>query len=115
MGPSVLNVGRRVHDCTIEREARAGVWGLLRTLECVWVNHPDAIREAAHKPHQLALAHRLGLNSYTRCFVPHMKTQATSEKKGTDFYPLTPTYSVGHVGVNGARLDPYGWFTNLVI
>jgi hypothetical protein len=45
----------------IEREARAGMWGLLRTIDAIWVNHPDAIREAAYKPHQLALAHQLGL------------------------------------------------------
>lgn len=46
----------------IEREARAGLWGLLRTIDGVWVNHPDAIREAAYKAHQLSLAHRLGFN-----------------------------------------------------
>jgi hypothetical protein len=51
-----------IQQLFIEREARAGLWGLLRTIECVWVNHPDSIREAAYKSHQLALAHRLGLN-----------------------------------------------------
>jgi len=46
----------------IEREARAGLWGILRTLDGMWVNHPDAIREAAYKPHQLAIAQKLGLS-----------------------------------------------------
>ncbi|MBV9615962.1 MAG: hypothetical protein JO031_10955, partial [Ktedonobacteraceae bacterium] len=45
----------------IEREARAGLWGLLRAIDGVWVNHPDAIREAAYKPRQLSMARRLGL------------------------------------------------------
>src|SRR5579875_3512261 len=39
----------------IEREARAGLWGVLRALDGVWINHPGAIREAAYKPHQLAI------------------------------------------------------------
>lgn len=45
----------------IEREARAGLWGMLRTLNGLWVNHPDAIRAAAYKPRQLALAQHFGL------------------------------------------------------
>jgi hypothetical protein len=50
-----------IQQLFIEREARAGLWGLLRSLDCLWVNHPDAIREAAYKPRQLRLAHDLGL------------------------------------------------------
>jgi glutathione synthase/RimK-type ligase-like ATP-grasp enzyme len=46
----------------IEREARSGLWGMLRALDgACWVNHPGAINEAAYKPYQLALARRLGL------------------------------------------------------
>lgn len=45
----------------IEREANAGLWGWLRGLQAFWVNHPDAIRAAGHKPHQLQLAQTLGL------------------------------------------------------
>lgn len=45
----------------IEREARMGLWGLLRTISALWVNHPDAIREASYKPRQLSVAQRLGL------------------------------------------------------
>jgi len=46
----------------IEREARAGLWGMLRAIDGLWVNHPGANSEAAYKPHQLALARRLGLS-----------------------------------------------------
>jgi hypothetical protein len=45
----------------IEREANAGLWGWLRGLRAFWVNHPDAIRAAGHKPQQLQLAQSLGL------------------------------------------------------
>ncbi len=45
----------------IEREANAGLWGWLRGLHAFWVNHPDAIRAAGHKPQQLQLAQSLGL------------------------------------------------------
>ncbi|MEO9030227.1 MAG: MvdC/MvdD family ATP grasp protein [Ktedonobacteraceae bacterium] len=45
----------------IEREANAGLWGWLRGLQAFFVNHPDAIRAAGHKPHQLQLAQTLGL------------------------------------------------------
>lgn len=45
----------------IERETRAGLWGLLRAIDGLWVNHPGANSEAAWKPQQLALAMRLGL------------------------------------------------------
>jgi hypothetical protein len=45
----------------IEREARAGLWGVLRSIDGLWLNHPDAIREAAYKPRQLHLAQTLGL------------------------------------------------------
>ena len=46
----------------IEREARSGLWGLLRTIPGLWVNHPDAIREASYKARQLQIAHSLGLD-----------------------------------------------------
>jgi hypothetical protein len=63
----------------IEREANAGLWGWLRGLQARWVNHPDAIRAAGHKPSQLQLARSLGLA------VP--KTLITSEPEAFErFY-----------------------------
>ncbi len=47
----------------IQREANAGIWGLLRGLQnAFWVNHPDAVRTAGHKPEQLQRAAALGLS-----------------------------------------------------
>ena len=43
----------------VRREATAGFRGLLATLP--WLNHPDDIRAAEHKPLQLATAARAGL------------------------------------------------------
>lgn len=46
----------------ILREANAGIWGWLRGLPAFWVNHPDAVRTAGHKPEQLQRAAALGLS-----------------------------------------------------
>lgn len=46
----------------IQREAHAGVWGWLRGLQTFWVNHPDAVRAAGHKPEQLQRAVSLGFD-----------------------------------------------------
>ncbi len=43
------------------REAAAGFGGVLTALDRPWVNHPDLDRAAAHKPHQLVVAARVGL------------------------------------------------------
>lgn len=42
------------------REAAAGFRGLVACLP--WLNHPDAIRAAEHKPYQLAVAAQVGLS-----------------------------------------------------
>jgi ATP-grasp ribosomal peptide maturase len=42
------------------REARAGFYGLMSVLP--WLNHPDDIRRAEHKPLQLAVAAAVGLS-----------------------------------------------------
>lgn len=45
----------------VMREGRAGFLGLLRGLDALWVNHPDALREASYKARQLMVAQRHGL------------------------------------------------------
>ncbi|EFH80502.1 hypothetical protein [Ktedonobacter racemifer] len=49
----------------IEREGKAGVWGTLRALPALWVNHPDAVSASSYKIRQLEVARALGLS------VPH--------------------------------------------
>lgn len=44
-----------------ENEANKGFGGILRSLPCYWMSHPDAIRAAGYKPRQLQLACDLGL------------------------------------------------------
>lgn len=46
-----------------ENEASKGFGGILRSLDCFWVSHPDALRAAAFKPRQLKVAASLGLRS----------------------------------------------------
>ncbi|MCH0538370.1 ATP-grasp ribosomal peptide maturase [Streptomyces sp. MUM 203J] len=42
-------------------QARAGLGGILSSLECRWVNHPTAMARAEYKPVQLAAARESGL------------------------------------------------------
>jgi ATP-grasp ribosomal peptide maturase len=42
-------------------ECRYGIGGVLRGLDCPWVNHPDHLTTAQYKPFQLAVALRHGL------------------------------------------------------
>jgi glutathione synthase/RimK-type ligase-like ATP-grasp enzyme len=54
-----LDAGRNTWAIAESREALEGVW---RSLDCLWVNHPDANAAASSKPAQLKLANELGLN-----------------------------------------------------
>lgn len=42
-------------------EARAGIGGILRSLDCLWVNHPEKVVSASYKPLQLKCASKVGL------------------------------------------------------
>jgi glutathione synthase/RimK-type ligase-like ATP-grasp enzyme len=44
-------------------EAQVALGGLLRTIDCLWVNHPDQTLAAEYKPLQLHLASTLGLST----------------------------------------------------
>jgi glutathione synthase/RimK-type ligase-like ATP-grasp enzyme len=44
------------------REAEMALGGLLRTLDCLWVNHPEKVVAAEYKPLQLTQAAGVGLN-----------------------------------------------------
>ncbi len=48
-------------------ELNAALSGVLRSLECFWMNHPGAISEASYKAEQLTRAHRLGLRIPATC------------------------------------------------
>lgn len=87
-----------IQQTFIEREARAGLWGLLRVIRGMWVNHPDAIREAAYKPRQLALAHQLGLDIPRTLITNHPDTfkRFYEQCQGKIIYKLLgfPSYEV---------------------
>jgi glutathione synthase/RimK-type ligase-like ATP-grasp enzyme len=46
-----------------ENEAIKGFGGILRSLDCFWMSHQDAIRKAEFKPRQLKHAARLGIKT----------------------------------------------------
>ena len=46
-----------------ENEATKGFGGILRSLDCVWISHIDAIKAASYKPRQLRLASQLGMRT----------------------------------------------------
>ncbi|GHO79950.1 ATP-grasp ribosomal peptide maturase [Ktedonobacter sp. SOSP1-85] len=46
----------------IEREGKAGMWGMLRALPAFWVNHPDAVSASSYKIRQLEVASSLQLS-----------------------------------------------------
>ena len=43
-------------------QSRAGLLGVLASLECLWVNHPGRSGDANYKPRQLRIAGQAGLN-----------------------------------------------------
>jgi ATP-grasp ribosomal peptide maturase len=45
----------------LTEEASQALYGMLRSSDARWMNHPDAARRARHKPWQLRLAQRSGL------------------------------------------------------
>lgn len=45
----------------LTEEASHALYGMLRGCDARWMNHPDAARQARHKPWQLRLAQRCGL------------------------------------------------------
>lgn len=45
----------------VNAEGREAFGGLLRTLNCLWVNHPDRLTTADYKPYQLRIARELGM------------------------------------------------------
>ena len=45
----------------LTEEASQALYGMLRGCDARWMNHPDAARQARHKPGQLRLAQRCGL------------------------------------------------------
>lgn len=43
-------------------QSRAGFLGIVASLPCLWINHPARDQQANHKPWQLRIAQKLGLN-----------------------------------------------------
>lgn len=60
--PHVLPSGLDASEAEFAgREVRQAYQGVIRTLDCLWINHPDANSIAGNKPVQLKVATELGL------------------------------------------------------
>jgi ATP-grasp ribosomal peptide maturase len=65
-------------------EALAGLGGMLRSVDCKWVSHPEKIVSADYKPYQLAVAARMGW-TVPRTIItndPKAAEQFVNENKG---------------------------------
>lgn len=95
----------------VEREAIAGLWGWFRGLQAFWVNHPDAIRAAGHKPQQLQLAQSLGLAIPKTLITnePEMFKQFYEECNGQVIYKL-----MGYPWYKDSAELPISTYTTLV-
>lgn len=64
----IRSIWWRKPSTTTRDEGHAQLEGVLRTLDNVrWLNHPDTITRAAHKPVQLIAAQKAGFNVPTLC------------------------------------------------
>ncbi len=61
-----------------EQEAHKGFGGILRSLRCFWMSHPDALRAAEYKPRQLRIARELGLHIPGRLLLTHLRLPSIS-------------------------------------
>lgn len=100
-----------IEQTFIQREAHAGIWGWLRGLQALWVNHPDAVRAAGHKPEQLQRATMLGL-AIPRSVVtnePDVFKRFYEECGGSVVYKL-----MGYPWYSDKNETPISTFTSLV-
>ncbi|MFF0160789.1 ATP-grasp ribosomal peptide maturase [Streptomyces sp. NPDC005263] len=59
--PGVPAVRAAAPSSWLTEESTQALYGMLRSSDARWMNHPDAARRARHKPWQLRLAQRSGL------------------------------------------------------
>lgn len=87
-------------------EARAGLGGLLATLECAWLNHPRLNAVASRKPVALATAARCGLS------IP--ETLITNNPSEARAFVVAAYKALGTQGPSGIDGEPYALWTTRV-
>ncbi len=90
----------------VRAEARAGLRGVLAALP--WLNHPDDIRAAEHKPLQLATAAQVGLTVPATLITNDPgEARAFAEEHGPIIYkPLTSGILDGNKMIYASTVDP---------
>jgi glutathione synthase/RimK-type ligase-like ATP-grasp enzyme len=82
-----------------DAETDHSLLGLLRTLDCYWMSHPDAVRGSVWKPEQLQRAARMGF-AVPASLVTNVRAEVDSFRKpaehGIVFKALSSVLEAGH-------------------
>lgn len=82
--------------------------GLLRTLDCYWMSHPDAVRGSAWKPEQIRRAARMGF-PVPDSIVTNVRAEVDSfmrgAEHGTVFKALSSVTAAGHAVAPDERIE----------
>src|SRR5579884_2990223 len=87
-----------------ENEARMAVGGLLRSLDCLWVNHPERQVSASYKPYQLQVAHSCEL------LIP--PTLITNDPLAVEQF-FRRYQSIVYKALSGTTIEREGEFANI--
>ena len=94
-----------------QAEARMAIGGILRSLSCRWINHPEKMVSADYKPYQLKVAHECGLETPATLLtnVPQAVSQFfTQHPKGIIYKTLSGALVFSESG------DPLSIYTSRV-
>lgn len=91
-------------------QSRAGLLGVLASLDCLWVNHPGRNGDASYKPWQLTVAEKAGLRP-PRTLITNDPDSARRFVKETDGPVIYKTLAGGVVDDDGV---PKGMPTSIV-
>ncbi len=87
-----------------ENEAVKGFGGILRSLDCFWVSHQDALRKAEFKPRQLLYAARLGMKT-PRTLITNNPDAARRFYHECNSAIISKTLHGGNIQVNDQEYD----------
>jgi glutathione synthase/RimK-type ligase-like ATP-grasp enzyme len=87
-----------------ENEAVKGFGGILRSLDCFWMSHQDAIRKAEFKPRQLKHAARLGMKT-PRTLITNDPSAVQRFYRACNGKMIYKTIHGGNVQVNDLEYD----------
>lgn len=94
-------------------EAQMAIGGLLRTLDCLWVNHPDKLISSQYKPLQLQLAAEVGFQ-VPRSMITNDRDAALQFFSDCDRQIIYKPLSSGYLPASDDVSSSYGIYTSVV-